>query len=62
MSTNNPKEIGQALTSIRKGERERELFMNPATGELEVRSPGEHGAHVDKDALPATRMAREGFF
>ncbi len=62
MSQRRTEEIGQAMARIAEnpGNREEELVFNPVTGELEVKRAGE--VVQDRDALPATEMAREGFF
>ena len=59
-SSNNPEQEGlkDAFEGIRTdGENGDELFFDPATGELRTG----RGAD-DPDRLPATQMAREGFF
>lgn len=59
-SSNNPEQEGlkDAFEGIRAdGENGDELFFDPATGELRTA----RGAD-DPDRLPATQMAREGFF
>jgi hypothetical protein len=56
---NNPKQIAGAMENIAKGQGNEELMFNPSTGTLEVKRPNET---VDRDAVPATEFAREGFF
>ncbi len=60
MAEQDPKAISKALVHIREQE-EDELYFDPATGKLVARRPGEVSA-ADRDRLPATEMAREGFF
>ena len=49
--------IERTFEAIGEGEQGYELFFDPATGEL-------RGADnvADEDRVPATQMAREGFF
>ena len=59
-SNNAPKQDGlkDAFEGIRAdGENGDELFFDPATGELRTARTAE-----DPDRIPATQMAREGFF
>ena len=51
-------EVAQALQLIKDEAGEDELFFDPRTGQLTVHGPGERPV----DAMPATEMAREGFF
>lgn len=51
--------VERAFESIAEGERDVGLYFDAATGELRA-SRDEHGE--DADRLPATGMAREGFF
>jgi len=59
-SNQDPKEISKALVNIREQEDD-ELYFDPKTGKLVARSPNEI-APLDSDSVPATEMAREGFF
>ena len=53
--------VGKALQNIAKGEQDtEELFYDPHSGALEVAKKGE--VVQDRDRVPATQMAREGFF
>lgn len=52
------RKIAQTLARIAEGGSD-ELYFDPATGELQVGLPGRR---QDPDAVPATRMGREGFF
>ena len=54
-----PNRVERAFESIADGEDDMGLYFDMATGELRV--SGEDGRE-DADRLPATRMAREGFF
>ena len=58
-SNNDPKQEGlkDAFENIRDGESSEELFFDPATGELRSARSDD-----DSDRVPATQMAREGFF
>ena len=59
-SDNDPKQDGlkDAFENIRaEGESSEELFFDPATGELRSARSDD-----DSDRVPATQMAREGFF
>lgn len=49
--------LERALESIAAGEEGYALALNPVTGEIVVT-----GEVADEDRLPATQMAREGFF
>jgi|RhiMetdeSRZDD1v2_1073273.scaffolds.fasta_scaffold01918_13 hypothetical protein len=61
MSTKSPEKLGQALEDIAQRQSDgEELFFDPASGTLEVARKGEIVA--DRDRVPATEMAREGFF
>ena len=55
-----PGGVAATLERIRRAEVEEELVFDPATGRLVVVPPG--GEVPNPDALPATSMAREGFF
>lgn len=59
---NNQREVEQArleraFESIGEGEERYELVLYPATGELRAVDN-----RADEDRMPATQMAREGFF
>ena len=59
MSNGNTREVGRVLEKIRRDEDDgEELTFDPTTGELVVEQRGQ----VDQDRIPATKMAREGFF
>lgn len=61
MTTNNPERVGKTLEKIAQGQgEEEELFFDPASGTLEVAR--KHEIIRDRDRVPATEMAREGFF
>lgn len=60
MSDQDPRAIGQALETIALGDDEQELAYDPRTGKVEATRKGE--IVQDKDRVPATQMAREGFF
>ena len=51
------KKLEEALEALDDGDGEEELTFDPATGELVPCPRGESG-----DRIPATQMAREGFF
>lgn len=53
------KEVENALESIAQGQRDVGLYFHTATGELRT---SRDDCRADADRLPATRMAREGFF
>ena len=53
------KQVEHALESIAQGQRDVGLYFDTATGELRT---SRHECGEDVDRLPATRMAREGFF
>lgn len=55
-----PKAVSKALVNIREQDDD-ELYFDPRTGKLVARGPGEV-VPSDRDRLPATEMAREGFF
>lgn len=52
-------QVERALESIADGDRDFGLYFDPTTGELRA-SRDDRGDDVDR--LPATQMAREGFF
>ncbi len=51
--------LSKALRSIRDGAEEEEIYFDPGSGKLLVKRKGHH---LPKDAVPATKMAKEGFF
>lgn len=53
------KQVERALESIAEGECDIELYFDARTGELRARGDRDD---EDPDRLPATQMAREGFF
>ncbi len=59
MSPSN-KDLQQTMVDLASGDAAgEELMFDPRTGELTVVGPNQR---PDRDALPATEMAREGFF
>ena len=61
MADKSPKAIGKTLKAITNSQPEtEELFFDPKSGALEVTKKGE--VIEDPDRVPATQMAREGFF
>lgn len=63
MGDKNPTAIGNALQTLTQGRDDpggEELFYDPRSGALEVAKKGE--IIRDRDRVPATQMAREGFF
>ena len=58
-SARETKRVERAFESIAAGERDCGLYFDPVTGELRA---GRDDDGEDVDRLPATRMAREGFF
>jgi hypothetical protein len=61
MTTKNPEAVGRTLEKIAQGQaEEEELLFDPVTGTLEVTRKNE--VVLDRDRVPATQMAREGFF
>lgn len=62
MAKKSSENVGHTMIQITQdpSNREEELIFNPVTGELEVIRSGERIR--DRDAVPATEMAREGFF
>jgi hypothetical protein len=53
--------VSEALNNIKAGRKDEELYFDPTSGQLVVRDRGS-GQQVSNDAMPATQMAREGFF
>jgi hypothetical protein len=61
MNTKNAKAVGKTLESIAtRQDDDQELVYDPRSGTLEVVKKGE--VMEDSDRVPATEMAREGFF
>lgn len=60
MGNKSPKAVGNALQTITQGDDQQELTYDPRSGALEVVRKG--GVVRDVDRVPATEMAREGFF
>ena len=60
MGTKDAARVGETLEAIAKGEDEEELTYDPRSGKFEVFRKGE--VVRDRDRVPATEMAREGFF
>ena len=67
MATSNPTKVGSVLEKIAEKPAasleplpDEELQFDPATGELVAVRKGERVD--DRDRVPATQMAREGFF
>lgn len=61
MTNKDPSAIGKALQTMTKGQQDaEELIYDPHSGILEVAKKGE--VIEDRDRVPATQMAREGFF
>ena len=60
MPNTNQDSIGKTLEKVAKNEQAGELYFHPQSGELSVSKKGE--TVDDPDRVPATRMAREGFF
>jgi len=61
MTNKNPNAVGKALQTMTKDQQDaEELFYDPHSGTLEVAKKGE--VIEDRDRVPATIMAREGFF
>jgi len=59
MPDKDPKKVGEALENVRTQDAP-ELFYDPTSGFVEVVHRNERVD--DKDRVPATEMAREGFF
>ncbi|MDF0667790.1 MAG: hypothetical protein P0119_17205 [Nitrospira sp.] len=61
MTNRDPNAVGKALQTMAKGQQDaEELVYDPHSGTLEVARKGE--VIEDRDRVPATVMAREGFF
>jgi hypothetical protein len=61
MTDKTPSAIGKALQTLTEGQQvAEELVYDPRSGTLEVVKKGE--VIQDRDRVPATEMAREGFF
>ena len=60
MGTTNQDAVGKTLQKVAKKQEAEELFFDPQSGVLEVVKKGE--VVQDSDRIPATKMAREGFF
>jgi len=60
MADQDPKSVASTLVNIREQEDD-ELYFDPSTGKLVPHRPGDLSP-LDRDRLPATEMAREGFF
>jgi hypothetical protein len=62
MPDKQPSAIGKALQTVTSSPQssQEELYFDPRTGTLEVAKKGE--VVEDRDRVPATQMAREGFF
>ena len=55
----NSKDVAVCMEKITRNSGNEELVFDPRTGALTVVGP--HGL-IDRDTVPATEMAREGFF
>lgn len=60
MGTTNQDAVGKTLQKVAQKQEAEELFFDPQSGVLEVVKKGE--VVQDSDRVPATQMAREGFF
>ncbi len=60
MANGDPDAIGETLEKVAKNQEADELYFDPESGVLEVVKKGE--VVHDPDRVPATQMAREGFF
>jgi hypothetical protein len=65
MATTNPSDVSKKLAKVAKSKREdpyetEELYYDPESNVLSVSRKGEYES--DPDRIPATSMAREGFF
>jgi hypothetical protein len=60
MGSKSPDAIGETLEKVARSQEAEELFFDPQSGQLESVSKGK--VVTDPDRVPATSMAREGFF
>ena len=60
MSKTDQDAVGKGMEKVANGLKGEELFFDPDSGMLEVSLRGERV--IDQDRVPATEMAREGFF
>ena len=60
MSKTDQDAVGKGMENVANGMKGEELFFDPDSGMLEVSVRGERVN--DPDRVPATEMAREGFF
>ncbi len=60
MANANQDAVGKTLEKVTNKQEAEELFFDPQSGVLEVVKKGE--VVKDRDRVPATPMAREGFF
>lgn len=67
MTTSDSKKVSNKLKKVAKSKtadplETEELYYNPDTNVLSVSKKGEYDDDPDPDRIPATSMAREGFF